>query len=173
MLSSVASRLSYSQILRVIGQFLEKVKPKDFDVELFDHEVVIRFSVVETIPPLRGKFGGLLGSAPAKTQESTSKRRYSMQEIEELDHEGQTKRANANVNADFYLLSQTLRTVGTYVDHRNLRLLRFSWDGSRLILQVAGSDGQTKTEEHTVASFHDYFLRMYLKRKKHGTDSFA
>jgi hypothetical protein len=173
MSSSVPSRLSYSQALRVIGQFLEQVKPKELEIEFFNDEVVIRHRVVETIPSIRGKFGGLLGSASAKTQESTSERRYSVQEIVEADREGRTRRASPDTNADFYLLSQTLRTVGTYVEHRSLRLLGLSWDGSRLILRLEGADRQAKTEEHTVASFHDYFLRMYLKRKKQTTASFA
>lgn len=171
--SSGASRLSYSQIFRVIGQFLETVKPKEFEIELLDNEVAVRFCVVETVPPLRRKFSGLLGSPPAKTLENTSERRYSMQEILELDREGQTKRANPDTPADFYLISQTLRTVGTYVEHRNLGLSGLSWDGSRLILRLEGANGQTKTEEHTIASFHDYCLRMYLKRKKHNTAYFA
>ena len=163
------SESSYSQVLRVIGQILEQIKPVDFDLQLLQDEVILRFRAVATVSRERpkAKFSFFSApSAPAKNQETTSERHFSMQDIETLDREGQSQRVSPDGNAEFYLLSQTLRTVGTYVEHRNVRLLGLNWDGSRLVLQLEGSDGRALTEEHAVASFHDYFLRMYLKRKK-------
>ena len=165
-----ASRVSYSQSLRVIGQFLETLKPKDFEIQLLQDEISVRLRVVEVVappPPPKSKFSFRSPPpAPPKTQETKSERRYSIQEIEELDREGQTKRVNSDAPADFYSLSQMLRTVGSYVDHRHLRLLDLSWDGTRLVLRLEGADGRSRTEEHAVSSFHDYFSRMYLRRKR-------
>jgi hypothetical protein len=165
-----AYRPSYSQSLRVIGQFLETLKPKDFEIQLLEDEVTVRLRVVEVIASptsLKSKFSFRSPApAPARTEETTSERRYSIQEIEDLDREAQTKRVDADAPTDFYSLSQMLRTVGSYVDHRHLRLLSMNWDGARLILQLEGSDKRSRTEEHAVSSFHDYFSRMYLRRKK-------
>jgi hypothetical protein len=165
-----ASRASYSQSLRVIGQFLQTLKPKDFEIQLLQGEITVRLRVMEVIippTPPKPKFSFRAPPpAPATTRETTSERRYSIQEIEELDREGQTKRVNTDAPTDFYSLSQMLRTVGSYVDHRHLRLLDLNWDGSRLVLRLEGADGRSGTEEHAVSSFHDYFSRMYLRRKR-------
>src|SRR5262252_1488922 len=163
-------RPSYSQSLRVIGQFLETLKPKDFEIQLLENEVTVRLRVLEVIvppAPPKSKFS-FRAPAPAttRTEEKTSERRYSIQEIEDLDHEAQAKRVDADAAADFYSLSQMLRTVGSYVDHRHLRLLSLTWDGTRLALQLEATDKRSRTEEHAVSSFHDYFSRMYLRRKK-------
>jgi len=166
---ATGSRFSYSQSLRVIGQFLQTLKPKDFEIQLLEDGFAVRLRVLEIIPqaPTKPKFGFFgAGSAPPKTQETTSERRYSIQEIEELDREGQAKRVNRDAPADFYSLSQMLRTVGAYVDHRLLRLSELSWDGKRLVLHLEAADGRSRMEEHEVSSFHDYFSGMYLKRKK-------
>ena len=166
----VAPRISYSQSLRVVGQFLQTLKPKDFEIQLLEGSVAVRLRVLEVISPppaAKSKFSfRAVPPATPKTQETTSERRYSIQEIEELDREGQTKRVNTDAPADFYSLSQMLRTVGSYVDHRRLRLLDLNWDGSRLVLRLEGTDGRSRTEEHAVSSFHDYFSRMYLRRKR-------
>jgi len=166
---AMGSRFSYSQSLRVIGQFLQTLKPKDFEIQLLENEFAVRLRIQETVAqapskPKFGFFGG--GSAPAKTQEVTSERRYSIQEIEESDRQGQTSRVRKDAPADFYTLSQMLRTVGAYVDYRLLKLSELSWDGKKLVLHLEAADGQGRTEEHAVSSFHDYFSRMYLKRKK-------
>jgi len=163
-------RPSYSQSLRVIGQFLETLKPKDFEIQLLENEVTVRLRVLEVIAPPappKSKFS-FRAPAPAttRTEEKTSERRYSIQEIEDLDHEAQAKRVDADATTDFYSLSQMLRTVGSYVDHRHLRLLSLTWDGTRLALQLEATDKRSRTEEHAVSSFHDYFSRMYLRRKK-------
>jgi hypothetical protein len=165
-----AYRPFYSQSLRVIGQFLETLKPKDFEIQLLEDEVTVRLRVLEAIvppTPPKSKFSFRAPPpAPARTEEKTSERRYSIQEIEDLDREGQTKRVDADAPTDFYSLSQMLRTVGSYVDHRHLRLLSLTWDGARLALQLEGTDKRSRTEEHAVSSFHDYFSRMYLRRKR-------
>ena len=169
MAPALISESSYSQVLRVVGQILEQIKPLDFDLQILRDDVILRFRAIEKVVQERpkGKFGFFSApSAPAKNKEIAAERRYSMQDIETLDREGQSQRVTPDGEAEFYLLSQTLRTVGTYVEHRNFRLLGLTWDGSRLVLQLEGADGRAMTEEHAVASFHDYFLRMYLKRKK-------
>ena len=171
---SAASQPPYSQILRVIGQFLEQAKPTAFDLEILNQEVILRLRLLGNVTEERPKSIFSIFSAASsrpKSQESTSERRFSFVEIQELDQEGQKKRVSRDGEADFYVLSQTLRTVGTYIEHRNQRLLSLNWDGARLVLQLEGTDGRTKTEEHPVSSFHDYFLRMYLKRKKRSSVS--
>ena len=168
--SAPVYRPSYSQSLRVIGQFLETLKPKDFEIQLLEGEVTVRLRVLEVIvPPVppKSKFSFRAPPpAPTRTQETASERRYSIQEIEDLDREGQSRRVETDASTDFYSLSQMLRTVGSYVDHRHLRLLSLTWDGTRLVLQLEGADNRTRTEEHAVSSFHDYFSRMYLRRKR-------
>ncbi|HEY7167675.1 MAG TPA: hypothetical protein VIB79_24160 [Candidatus Binatia bacterium] len=175
MAGSEVFRLSYSQTLRVIGQFLESVKPTEFDLQFHGNEIALRYKAVETVqePAAKSRFSFLSGTPQVKTQKIDSSREYSSEDISAADREAQSRRTDAEGNADFYSLSQTLRTLGTYVEHRNLRLLAINWNGSTLRLELVTTDGVRKVEEHPVSSFHDYFLRMSLRRKSRGGTSFV
>src|ERR1051325_41295 len=175
MSGSETFRPSYSQTLRVIGQFLESVKPTEFDLQLRGNTIALQYKAVETVqvPAPRSRFGFLSSGPQVKSQKVDVSREYKTDEIAGADREAQAQRVGGDGNADFYSLSQTLRTVGTYLEHRNLQLLAINWDGSHLRLEVMTADGVKKIEEHPVSSFHDYFLRMSLRRKNRGSGSFV
>ena len=67
---------------------------------------------------------------------------------------------------NFYLLSQTLRTVGGFVDRRGVRLLELNRRGARLTLRLEQPEGPSLVEEHTVASLHSIFVGMFFDRQK-------
>ena len=147
----------------------------EFDLQLRDNTIVLQYKAVEAVqtPAPKSRFSFLGGAPQVKTQKIDASREYSTDEISAADREGQSHRVDVDGNADFYSLSQMLRTVGTYLEHRNLQLITLNWDGSRVRLEVLTADGARKIEEHPVSSFHDYFLRMSLRRKNRGGASFA
>ena len=67
---------------------------------------------------------------------------------------------------DFYVLSQTLRTVGGFVDRRGFRLLELSRRGSKLTLRLEQPEGRSLVETHTIASLHNIFIGMFFDRQK-------
>ena len=166
MATEPASHSSYSVSLRVIGQSLETQQPDEFDLEIINGEFVINLPAQES--SLWSKVRKLKGSAFGfkRRDKGPTERRYSAQRVEELDQEGRSKRVKPDETPDFYRVSQTLRTVGAYVDHTSFRLVGLSRRGARLMLRLEASDGRGRTEEHLVSSFHNYFLQLYIKRRK-------
>ena len=162
------SRSSYAQTLRVIGQSLDPQRAAEFDLQLIDGEFVVRLREQEIPPSSWKKLSRSMGIASGfgKGERKLVEHHYSMEKIDELDQTAQTKRAGLEATPDFYLLSQTLRTVGDYIDHSSLRLSALSRRGPRLILWLEEPNGRNRVEEHVLPSFHNYFLQMYLKRKK-------
>lgn len=160
--SAMPGATSYSQALRVIGQLIEKRYPEDFEVESYDNGFLIRGNekVLSQKTTFRQLF--LAKSRPPRTQpfEMT----YTPEEVERLDWEERSKRHDANAIPDFYSLPQILRTVGEYIDLRSARLMGISRRGVRLTLQYKKEDEQRTVEEHTIASFYNLFMRMYLHR---------
>ena len=91
---------------------------------------------------------------------------YSVDDIAKLDQSGKERRRTPAQTPDFYALSQTLRTVGGFVDRRGLRLLELSRRGSKLTLRLEQPEGRSLVETHTVASLHNIFVGMFFDRQK-------
>src|ERR1051326_1382094 len=101
---------SYAQTLRVIGQFLESVKPTEFDLQVRGNTIALQYKAVETVqvPAPKSRFSFLSGGPQVKTQKVDASREYSADEIAAADRDAQAQRAEGDGNADFYSLSQTL-----------------------------------------------------------------
>jgi hypothetical protein len=163
-MSSPTVHSSYAQSLRVIGQFLDGERPEAFDLQLIDGEFVVRLRQTQPRLSWRARWHRLL----AKQEKQDPERHFPLDEVAELDRSGVAQRVNSEQNPDFYRPSQTLRTIGAYVDHTSLRLSGLSRRGQRLVLRLEEPDGRNRVEEHEVSSFHNYFLQLYLKRKDQG-----
>jgi hypothetical protein len=75
-------------------------------------------------------------------------------------------RKDPNQIPDYFRLSQTLRTVGSYVGNRAMPLLSLRRSGGMLYLELQERSGKKRVEEHPMGSFENYFLRTYLRRRK-------
>ena len=75
-------RPSYSQSLRVIGQFLESVKPTEFDLRLRENTIALQYKAVEAVqtPAPKSRFSFLSGTPQVKTQKVDGSREYSTEE---------------------------------------------------------------------------------------------
>jgi hypothetical protein len=152
------SGLSYALALRAIGQSLEAQQTKDFDLSTLG----TGFVVCENKPRYltwRQRYGR--GKAL-----DLSDVHYSLDDIAKLDQSGKERRRTPAQTPDFYALSQTLRTVGGFVDSRGFRLLELSRRGSKLTLRLEPREGRSLVETHTVTSFHNIFVGMFFDRQK-------
>ena len=153
--------LSYALALRAIGQSLEAQQTKDFDLSALE----TGFVVCENKPRHRTWRRTIRRNGNGKALD-LSDVHYSVDDIAKLDQSGKERRRTPAQTPDFYLLSQTLRTVGGFIDRRGVRLLELNRRGSRLTLRLEQPEGRSLVETHTIASLHNIFVGMFFDRQK-------
>jgi hypothetical protein len=119
--------LSYALALRAIGQSLEAQQTKDFDLSTLETGFVVRENRSRYLKWRRTIRQNGKGKAL-----DLSDVHYSVDDIARLDQSGKERRRTPAQTPDFYVLSQTLRTVGGFVDRKGFRLLELSRRGSKL-----------------------------------------
>ena len=153
--------LSYALALRAIGQSLEAQQTKDFDLSVIETGFVVREN-----KPRYLKWRRTIRTNGKGKALDLSDVDFSVDDIARLDQSGKERRQTPAQTPDFYVLSQTLRTVGGFVDRRGFRLLELSRRSSKLILRLEQSEGRRLIETHTIASLHNIFVAMFFDRQK-------
>jgi hypothetical protein len=153
--------LSYALALRAIGQSLEAQQTKDFDLSVIETGFVVRENKPQYLKWRRTIRPNGTGKAL-----DLSDVHFSVDDIARLDQSGKERRQTPAQTPDFYVLSQTLRTVGGFVDRRGFRLLELSRRGAKLTLRLEQSEGRSLVETHTIASLHNIFVGMFFDRQK-------
>ena len=153
--------LSYALALRAIGQSLEAQQTKDFDLSIIETGFVVRENKPRYLKWRRTIRRNGVGKAL-----DLSEVHFSVDDIARLDQSGKERRQTSVQTPDFYVLSQTLRTVGGFVDRKGLRLLELSRRGSKLTLRLEQPEGRSLVETHTIASLHNIFVGMFFDRQK-------
>ena len=153
---------SYSQVLRVIGQSLEERGVEDFSLAWQDGEFVVRGKRVA--PSERRWIDKLLGRKAGHVERNVEIH-YALKSILWLQIRGEGMRKDPNQIPDYFRLSQTLRTVGNYIENRAMPIVSLRRGGGTLYLEFQERSGKKRVEEHGVGSFENYFLRTYLRRR--------
>jgi len=138
----------YAQALRVIGQHLEEMGVKAFDIKSEGKGYVIQGH----------------GEAPEPVESQ-----YSAAEIEHVDRQRQGMRSSSSGMPEFRSLPQLLRAVGHYLEHKEGKLLAISRQSGAVALftiQYETAQRGHKEEEHLPADLYDLCLRMYKQRKR-------
>ena len=91
---------------------------------------------------------------------------YNLKSLLWLQIRGEALRKNPDQVPDYFRLSQTLRTVGKYVDTRYMPLLSLRLSGGTFHMELQERSGNRRVEEHGLGSFENYFVRVYLHRRK-------
>jgi hypothetical protein len=154
---------SYSQVLRVIGQSLEERGVQDFSLAWQDDEFVVRGK--RLAPVERRWIDKLLGQKSAHVERSVEIH-YGLKSVLWLQIRGEGMRKDPNQIPDYFRLSQTLRTVGNYIENRGMPILSLRRSGGTLYLEFQERSGKNRVEEHGMGSFENYFLRTYLRKRK-------
>ena len=154
---------SYSQVLRVIGQSLDDRGVQDFSLAWQDGEFVVRGKV---IAPAEPSWVDKVLSQKTVQIEMSIEIHYRLKSIVWLQIRGEAVRKDANLIPDYFCLSQTLRTVGSYIDSRGMAFVSLRRGGGTLFMEFQERSGKKRLEEHGMGSFENYFLRTYLHRRK-------
>ena len=89
--------------------------------------------------------------------------RYTPEQLSHMDDEGRSKRGNLG-SPDAHSASQIVRAVGALVDQKQARLLSVRKDEEKIEIEYESPQKGTVTEDFTVATLYEYWVRMYLKR---------
>jgi hypothetical protein len=145
--------VSYSEVLRVIGQDLEIRGIKAFDLQYEGEKILVQCGY--QMPP-------------AATPVTLS---YTPRDIKELRLQGEAKRGQSIEQSDFFTLSQTLRAIGRHVDQKKARLARLSnndFPGGDVVfrIQYKTREGEHVIEDRSGSAIYDLCVTMYKRRGK-------
>lgn len=91
---------------------------------------------------------------------------YTREDIERADTEGQARRKTSGATPQAHNLSQVLRAVGGYVDQKGGWLFGVTKANEDITIEYDSALRKKMTEQFTVASLYDYWVKMYLRRKR-------
>jgi hypothetical protein len=89
--------------------------------------------------------------------------RYTPEQLIHMDDEGRSKRGNLG-SPDAHSASQIVRAVGAYVDQKQARLMSVRKDEEKIEIEYESPLRGKVTDDFTVATLYEYWVRMYLKR---------
>jgi len=94
-----------------------------------------------------------------------------LSEVEGLSRKGKAKRSRLGRMPDFRRLSNTLRTVGAYLETKQAKLIELKVRPFSITLTYKDNYGRQQLEDRTTGSFYDLFLKLYGKRDEAKTGS--
>ena len=183
--------LDYTRHLRVVGQDLERLRIKTFNLECTGDGYLVRpssGSVEKQEDPLsrlsknrlqklwknksqpRSHGNGECSTPPSSL--ATKRYRYSLRDIEIMEYENRRRRHRKNTVTDGHSLSQLLRTVGAIVGQRRERLLGLSWQDFSISVVVETTQGERQIDVFRPDNLYDLWVRMYLRRDNRALSDF-
>ena len=185
------SPLDYPHHLRVIGQELENLRLKTFNLECTGDAYLIwspsGTAATEDYPHSRLSKNRLQKLWKNKSQPRsrgheerftlpsslpTKRYRYSYRDITRMEYESRNHRGRKTSITDGHSLSQLLRTVGAVVGQRRERLLGISWQDFSISVVVETTQGQRQIDVFRPDNVYDLWVRMYLRRDNRALSDF-
>jgi hypothetical protein len=176
--------MNYSKVLRVIGQRLEPLRPETYEVVCYGNCYLVRCRVKEDSQgkkeeekKVRGLAAFLrlwrepenpgIGEKPSEGTSMNVEFLYSLEELNHEDEEHKEPRQDANAMPDPYSLSNTLRSVGEFLDRKpDIKLLFASNHGQDVVILYETKGGARNLEEYPISALYEFQLKTYIKRKK-------
>ena len=156
----MASTFTLGQNLRVIGQALEKRKIRSCHVIRNRENFLVHLKNGASFQQQRYRTGLV------KQMRRPVKIHYTFFDIYRRQQQSRCRRKHPYGTPDFHSLSQVLRTVGEYLECKNAQLNWLHLDGIELTVRYQNKQGRTILEKHTIPAFYDFFVHMYLRRKR-------
>jgi hypothetical protein len=145
---------NYAGALRCIGQFLHKHEVEAFEIKTHANE--FRLVAGDPNPP----YTALINL------------KFSVEDLEILDREGQAQRGRSTTEITdirFDSLTEILRAIGDYLDHKRLDLRRLdnsSLSGTAVEIEYQTRAGDILTENLAMNFIRDTCVRMYKRRTR-------
>ena len=92
---------------------------------------------------------------------------YSLEELSRQDEERKEPRRDPNAMPDPYSFSNTLRSVGEFLDRKaDVKLLFASNRGQEIVILYETQGGVRNLEEYPISTLYDLSVKTYVKRKR-------
>lgn len=145
--------MNYATALRCIGQELERRGLRSFDIRLQGKIYLVECGYQEPPSP-----------TPVSLQ-------YDLEDIEELDRVGESKRGEISRGQEFINQVQIFRTIGAHLDKDEARLLRLTNNDGKakdafFKVEYITSDGERIVDDRAGAAIYDMCVQMYKQRGK-------
>jgi len=179
----MASMTDYAQSLRVIGQALEVLNVRQFEMEPAGDDFLVRGSAgssgenPSSAQSSSDKLRSMLGILLPAAQENQNGYKgigsktgfpidlnYTLEDIERLEKAGRARRGRSEKEADVSSLSQGLRCIGEYLNQKRARLVKVTRESESVTIEYATSLGSQIKERFMVKDIYDLWVRMYLQR---------
>ena len=163
---------NYAKALRTLGQALEAHQISTVDLEIESGVYFVRGKATtskssqESLGKLIRDFVFGAGSDSTREESHDVTLRYTTNEIQQLDGEGQAKRADDSKTPDPYSLSQVLRGAGAYLDNRQeTALVGITVKERWVTLRYRTPEGRLEQAKEDIEYFFNYWVKMYLRRR--------
>ena len=147
---------NYAGTLRCIGQFLHNHEIETFEIKTHANEF------------------RLLAGDPNPPYTALIKLQFSVEDIEILDREGQTRRGRSTTETTdvrFDSVPEVLRAVGEYIDHKRGYLRRIdnsSPSEAAVEVEYQTRAGNVLTENLAMSFIRETCVHMYKRRTRHS-----
>ena len=156
----MAATRRYDEDLRAIGQALEARDINVFVLKRLAENYAIEAMPEQTGSKVRQWLHRLRSGSRAKLLT------LARADVERLSQTGKAKRSKAGQLTDFRKLSNTLRTIGAYLDSREVELLELQKRRISITLLYRDKAGHEREEDRAISSFYRLFLELYGKRTR-------
>jgi hypothetical protein len=156
------AKTSYDQDLRAIGQALERRGITVFEIKNQPGRYVVRGTPNKPSSVIASMRRWVRGGE----NDASSAINYTAQEIEEIERQEKKKRVKSGRLPDFYNLSNTLRTLGAYLNSKDAQLLELHKRPLTVTLLYQNNHGHPRMEDRTIASFFNVFIEMHGRRNR-------
>jgi hypothetical protein len=159
----MANATHYVEDLRAIGQMLAGRNIVDFELKHVASGYFIQ-DLHEHTASFSSRIQNWFHGAPysARAESLT----VSPAEVTRLSAEGRARRTKAGQLTQFRELSNVLRTIGAYLDSKEVELLELQKRPISVTLQYRDKSGHDEIEDRPLTSFYKYFLELYDKRSQ-------
>jgi len=180
-LGKVNEAQGYEQLLRAVGQALEKDNLQNFELTPVGNGFRVSGTVAPFVEPslaerTASRVRSLLSksinhsngdeniSLATEATKSPVAIQFTIQDIQQLEIDGRGRRVDGHSMANAASLSQVLRCLGAYLNQKRARLLRLTRDGETVSLEYETSLGSQIKEGFSATGLYDIWVRMYVQR---------
>src|SRR5215510_4815561 len=176
--------MNYSTILRVVGQKLEPLRPETYEVVCYGNCYLVRCRIKEDSQDKKAeekKVRGLaaflrlwreqekpsVGEIPNQSTSMNVEFLYSLDELDGQDEERKEPKRDPNAMPDPYSLSNTLRSVGEFLDRKpDAKLLFACSHGQEIVILYETKDGARNLEQYPISTIYEFQIKKYVHSKK-------
>ena len=157
----MAVKIPYDYQLRAIGQSLEAQRINVFELKCRGDQFVVSGK-----PEYESSLLAALREWQRRLRSEglNSSLTYADQDIKSLERQGSAKRVRSDRLPDFYSVSNTLRTLGSYLELQGAELLEIHKGALTVTLWYRNRHGFPDCEDRSIASFYHLFLHLHGKR---------